>query len=98
MAAAVADAATADLRSRLADADNAIGQVVRLAESWEMQGGVIDVEQGWSYSLSTGASVTGAKFSASNGGVIMGTGGNVNFFPGSSAGTTGSGTSFGFYG
>jgi hypothetical protein len=44
MAAAVAGAATADLRSRLADADNAIGQVIRLAESWQMQGGVIDVE------------------------------------------------------
>ena len=33
MAAAVADRATADLRSRLGDADNAIGQVIRLAES-----------------------------------------------------------------
>jgi hypothetical protein len=30
------------LRSRLADADNAIGQVIRLAESWQMAGGHLD--------------------------------------------------------
>ena len=37
----VADAATADLRSRLADADNAIGQVIRHAESWQERGGFL---------------------------------------------------------
>jgi len=45
MAAAVAAQATADVRSALAAADNTIGQVIRLAESWRMQGGLdLDVE------------------------------------------------------
>ena len=34
----------AGLKSRLADADNAIGQVLRHAWSWRMQGGLLDVE------------------------------------------------------
>jgi hypothetical protein len=33
-----------DTRSALADADNAIGQVIRLAESWQMAGGQLDAE------------------------------------------------------
>jgi len=44
MAAAVAAQATADVRSALAAAANTIGQVIRLAESWRMQGGLLDVE------------------------------------------------------
>jgi len=42
MAAAVAERATADLRAALADADNTIGQIIRLAESWRMQSGLLD--------------------------------------------------------
>jgi hypothetical protein len=40
--AAVAEAATADLRSRLADADNAIGEVIQHVWSWAMDGKALD--------------------------------------------------------
>jgi hypothetical protein len=38
----VAEAATADLRSRLADADNAIGEVIQHVWSWAMSGKALD--------------------------------------------------------
>jgi hypothetical protein len=40
--AAVAKAATADIRSRLADADNAIGEAIQHVWSWSMDGKALD--------------------------------------------------------